>query len=259
MLLALLLHDRAACPEPWLRCFACGRCRTLNEVLRQESKYLITYFDFLRLSGKLDQVMLQDPHNGSLGYLIRSLYFDTPYDEDYQDKQDGLELRRKVRLRIYDPKADFAMLELKQKQGSLQKKRSLRMSREDALRLIAGDTSVLLSYPEPFAAEMFGLMHRKAYRPKTIVEYKRKAFITKENKIRITFDHTLRASETCHELFSENPPLSPVLDGFNMVLEVKFNGFMLSYIKNMLGLSDRSAISISKYCMARADTLGLFC
>lgn len=210
----------------------------------------------MRLGGKLEQIMLQDSHNGPLGYTIRSLYFDTPDDEDYRDKLDGLELRKKVRLRVYDPKADYAMLELKQKQGSLQKKRSLRMTRADALRLIAKDYSVLLSYSEPFASEMFGLMTRRAYRPKTIVEYKRKAFIAKENKIRVTFDNTIRASETCFDLFSEHLPMYPVLDDFNAVLEVKFNGFMLSYIKNIIALSDRSAISISKYCLARSATLG---
>ena len=136
----------------------------------------------------LNQVMVQDPHNGVHGYIIRSLYFDTVYDSDYFEKLAGIETRRKIRLRIYDPNADFAMLEMKQKQGANQLKRSLKVSRNDAIALTNGDYSPLLSYSELFAAECYAMMTCRCYRPKTIVQYNRKAFIAKENKIRVTFD-----------------------------------------------------------------------
>lgn len=44
----------------------------------------------------------------------------------------------------------------------------------------------------------------------------------------------------------------PVLDPFNLVLEVKYNGFLLSYIKELAGAANRSEFSQSKYCLARA-------
>ena len=93
--------------------------------------------------------MIRDEHGGAQGYRIRSLYFDTLNEGDFYDKVEGMELRRKIRLRIYDPDADFAMLEMKQKQGAYQKKRSLRMRRGDAQQLAAGHYSVLLTYSEP--------------------------------------------------------------------------------------------------------------
>lgn len=92
------------------------------------------------------------PHNGSEGYPLRSLYFDTEYDGDFFDKESGIEVRKKLRLRLYDPTGDFAVLEMKQKQGEQQHKRFLRLIREDAQRLIRCDYSSLLWYPEPFAA-----------------------------------------------------------------------------------------------------------
>ena len=110
----------------------------MNEVLRQEKKYPIDLAQGAALRARLDQIMRRDAHNGAQGYTIRSLYFDTPDDEDFHDKVDGLELRRKLRLRAYSPDADFAMLEMKQKEGPYQKKRSLRLSREDAVRLCRG-------------------------------------------------------------------------------------------------------------------------
>lgn len=54
--------------------------------------------------------------------MIRSLYFDSLEDIDWQEKEDGIELRRKIRLRNYGSQSSFAKLEMKQKQGSNQKK-----------------------------------------------------------------------------------------------------------------------------------------
>lgn len=227
----------------------------MNEVYRQEKKYFMNLVEMQRLMGLLDQVMIQDPHNGARGYSIRSLYFDSLDERDYQEKVDGVELRRKIRLRIYDPSADFAMLEMKQKQGAYQKKRSLRIARSHAMEMAAGRYDSLLTYRDPFAAECYGMMHLWCYRPKTVVEYLRKAYIAKENKIRITFDHQVRASEACLELFSPRLNLYPVLDSFNGILEVKYNGFLLSYIKSLVNAANRSELSVSKYCLARSAGL----
>lgn len=227
----------------------------MNEVLRQEKKYLITAADSRKLSVRLCSVMAEDAHNGANGYRIRSLYFDTLDDEDYQEKVDGVELRRKIRLRNYDPSADFAMLEMKQKEGSYQRKRSLRLGREDAQQLILGNYAPLLGYSEPFAAECYGLMNRKCYRPKAVVEYLRKAYIAKENRIRITIDSNIIATEAHFDIFSPNLLQYPVFDPYNAVLEVKYNGFLLSYIKDLVSLANRSEFSVSKYCLSRSAGL----
>ena len=227
----------------------------MNEVLRQEKKYFMTITDSLKLCARLEGIMIKDVHNGACGYGIRSLYFDTLDDEDYEEKVDGVELRRKIRLRCYDPKSDFAMLEMKQKEGPYQKKRSLKVKREDAKELIAGNYSPLLHYEEPFAFECYGLMNRKVYRPKVVVEYKRKAFIAKENRIRITLDSNIIATESCFDIFSEKLLQYPVLDPFHVVLEVKYNGFLLSYIKALVSQANRSEFSVSKYCLSRSAGL----
>lgn len=226
----------------------------MRKVLREEKKFLIRKDEFMKKSHYLSQIMIQDEHNGSHGYTIRSLYFDTPFDDDFFEKQAGIETRRKIRLRCYDPKQDYAMLELKQKQGNQQLKRSLRVSKKDALELIKGNYTPLLTYKDNFAAEMYTLMHCKCYRPKTIVEYERKAFIAKENKIRVTFDHHIRSTESNFDLFDEHLNMNPVLDESNVVLEVKFNGFLLSYIRELINIINKSEISVSKYVLARQNS-----
>ena len=211
--------------------------------------------DMDRLAAKLRRVMIQDSHNGTQGYSIRSLYFDTLDNSDYQEKVDGILLRRKIRLRIYSPESEFAMLEMKQKEGAYQKKRSLRISRATAEEMAAGNYGGLLPDENPFAAECYGLMQRRCYRPKAVIEYQRMAFIAKENKIRITLDRNIRATESCFRLFSPQLNLYPVMDPFNGVLEVKYNGFLLSYIKALLDGADRSELSVSKYCLGRSAGL----
>ena len=146
---------------------------------------------------------------------------------------------------------------MKEKQGDLQRKRSLLLKREDAVRLCNGDTDVLRKYNSEFAGEMYGRMKQKNYIPKCIVEYDRRAYVVRENDIRITLDGNLRANEINLNLFDENLNLYPVGDINQVTMEVKFNNFILSYVKDVVSLSMQSQTSASKYCSARLATLGV--
>lgn len=223
----------------------------MKEVFRREKKYLIPLETYYQLSAKLEKVMLVDGHSGGDGYCVRSLYFDSLEDVDWQEKEDGIECRRKIRLRNYGADSVTAKLELKEKQGENQRKRSLLISKEDAQTLVSGDTSVLLSYPEELAATFYYRMNQHCYRPKTIIDYRRKAFVAPENDIRITFDHHIRGTEASYDIFTDRVLQYPLLDPHLVILEVKYNGFLLSYIKNLLEGIDRSELSASKYAMGR--------
>lgn len=223
----------------------------MRDVLREEKKFLLNQAEALALREHMRCVVHADKHNGADGYPVRSLYFDSIDERDFQEKENGVELRRKLRLRVYSPEADFALFEMKQKQGPYQRKRSLRLSRAEAQALIGGDQSVLLRSGSDFGKECYTMMQTWAYRPKTVVEYDRFAFISAENSIRITFDSGIRANECCFDVFDPQLALNSVLSPFAVVLEVKYNGFLLSYIKDMLLPVQQSELSVSKYCMAR--------
>lgn len=227
----------------------------MNKVSRREYKYLMTVNEFEKYKYQFANILKEDKNNGSTGYMVRSLYFDTLNNKDFTDKTDGLEVRKKIRLRIYDLKSEWAILEMKQKQGIHQLKRSLNIKKEDAILLSQGIYTPLLTYEESFAVECFAIMNRECYRPKAIVQYKRNAFIAKENNIRITFDSDIVATESCFELFSHTLNLYPVFNPFYCVLEVKYNGFLLSYIKDMVDQMNRSQLSVSKYCLGRNVSL----
>lgn len=223
----------------------------MRDVSREEKKYILTVPGALSLRHALSQVLHLDPHNGPEGYIVRSVYFDTLYDTDFYHKENGEELRKKVRLRLYDPQSKFARLEIKQKQGPYQRKRTLHLDRETAMSLLAGRYDALLEVPDPFALECYGMLQTQCYRPKTTVEYRRFAFVAPGNEIRITFDSAVAASESDFSLFSPALNLSPVFDPFHVILEVKYNGFLLSYLKNLLQPVGRQELSVSKYCLAR--------
>ena len=72
----------------------------MNEVLRQEKKFLISLDQMYALSARLAKFMHMDSHGSSEGYIIRSLYFDSVDNRDYVEKEYGIELRRKIRLRM---------------------------------------------------------------------------------------------------------------------------------------------------------------
>lgn len=227
----------------------------VRSVLREEKKYLITLENYISSCHFFKQVLHEDNHNGLYGYKVRSLYFDTIYDDDFYNKIDGLQVRRKIRIRIYNPNDKFGLLELKQKEGNYQQKRSLKMGRGDILEMIKGNYDVLLNYKEEFAREMYVIMKTKHYVPKSINEYTRVAFVANENNIRITFDRDIKATETSFDLFDPNLALNYVLDPYNVVFEVKYNGFLLSYIKDIINKCDRIQTPTSKYCIARSSTI----
>ena len=231
---------------------------SLWKVLRQEHKYAITEMQFLQYRSMIAKIMEKDQNNGKDGYMVRSLYFDTLNDYDYVTKTDGVEIRRKIRLRIYSTSSGYASLEMKQKQSIYQLKRSIRIKREDAAQMCMGDYTQLLHYDNPFALECYTLMNTRGYLPKVIVQYQRNAFVGKGNDIRITLDNDLRATESCMELFSNKLCLYPVTSTFNAVLEVKYNEFLFSYLKDMLQRLKKSEVAISKYCMARTVSMNMY-
>lgn len=181
-------------------------------VARTETKYALDDLTAARLRGALDMVMQRDAMGGVDGYRVRSLYFDTPLDDDYQDKMDGYEERQKVRLRIYSPDDQKAKLELKRKVGKYQWKKTLTVSREDACGLIEGRYARLIEkIDSPFGKKLISMMERQAYRPATLIEFRRLAFVAPIETTRVTFDTKLEASQSTPDLFAVAPAYHPIL------------------------------------------------
>ena len=220
-------------------------------VNRRELKFAISETDYSRLEAQLSQVLRADPHNGEAGYTIRSLYFDSIDDYDYYSKMNGEEVRKKIRLRIYNPDDTQVKLEIKRKMNINQRKETLTISKEDALSLIDCDYSVLLNYDSPVAQAAYNIMTLGQYSPKVLIDYQRKAFIHDENKIRVTLDSDIRSNESDFNMFSHDTVTTPVYPHWNALLEVKFDGDFFKWITDAILSEDQTFQSLSKYCVGR--------
>jgi len=219
-------------------------------IARTENKYLLDKVSSYRVKRNLKAVLPVDRPGAAGGYMVRSLYFDTIYDKDYYDKLNGLDNRQKIRLRIYNPEDTTAKLEVKEKQGSYQWKRSITISRQDAMLLIQGRYDELIDkYSSLFMRTVLRKMQIEVYIPKIIIEFNRLAFINETNNIRITFDTELKSTEASFNLYSSKLNLKPII--YPVILEVKYNNFLLSYIKSALNLANQVPTSTSKYCLGR--------
>ena len=71
-----------------------------KERFRNERKYLISDSEKELLRLRMKPFLKLDPHAGEGGYMIRSLYFDDYWNSAYEEKEAGVLMRKKYRIRI---------------------------------------------------------------------------------------------------------------------------------------------------------------
>ena len=221
------------------------------QVKRQEIKYQISLLEYKKLERNLKACMRQDEYAGTDGtYRVRSLYFDTPLEKDRMDVLRGGEKRRKIRLRVYSPDDKTAKLELKAKEGHFQKKTSLSVTREEAEELIQGRFECLREKNTETAEHLYMELVRGMYRPRVMVEYQRAAFYIPFQEVRVTFDWNAAANRMNTDLFAKDICWTPLRPSSVGVLEVKFNGYLFSYIQNLLEEVEKLPTMNGKYIYA---------
>ena len=220
---------------------------------RHELKYFLNRGDYILLSQKLKLAMEKDEYAKLTGgeYFIRSLYFDDYNDTAFREKLDGTDNRDKFRIRIYNMQDDVIKLECKHKKDGFIRKQSVGLSRAECDRLLFGNYRFLLDRPEPFARRMFAEFANKRLRPVVIVDYTREAYVFPLQDVRITFDKDIHTGYRSVDLFNADIPTYPVVDDYDMVMEVKYNLYMPSYIRSLLQVDAQARSAISKYCLCR--------
>lgn len=214
---------------------------------RTETKFMLSPDEYGWLIGRLPQMLEPDKNNGPYGYRVSSVYFDSLFNQDFFDKVDGNENRKKIRLRIYGEDLSRVKLEIKYKDNIFQAKDSIWLHADDGRSLQEGDFSVLDRYDDPVAEKARGYLLYGAYRPVVRVDYLRKAYMGEVNNTRITLDTELRASELCLDIFERNPMMPLVPGQYFAILEVKSTGELPHYIKKHLDGLGTSLRAISKY------------
>ena len=225
----------------------------MNEISisRHEFKYVLDYSSYFSLCSKLSKLLKKDSYGDNGKYRVRSLYFDSINNIDYNTKMSGDFDRKKIRLRIYDSKDKKAKLEMKIKKDDYMRKISLIISKEDAYKLINLDYSVLLKYfSYDSASIIYKTMILGSYRPVSMIEYERVAFLYERYNTRITFDLNIKSSECNFDLFDKNPMYQDIISN-KVILEVKYNEKLMKFIKDILVPYNLNRVAVSKYCMGR--------
>lgn len=222
--------------------------------LRHELKFFINPLEYEVLSRALDSVLQRDPNGDENNeYHIRSLYFDTIFNEAYIDKQDGVKSRDKYRIRIYNYSDKFIRMECKSKIGQLISKRSIAIPKLLAEQLIAADPTGLERTRSGLLRDVYREMKLNLLHPVVLVDYVREAYLHPAEEVRITFDKQLHTGLGSIDLFNPYVPTVSPFDNGEIILEVKYDRVMPGYIRDLLCtyVHGAQASAISKYVWCR--------
>jgi len=219
---------------------------------RHEYKYICNATKLKILEMRLRGMLSADSHAGERGaYLIRSVYFDTPYDSCYYENEDGIDPRSKYRIRIYNCSDKRITLERKEKCRAMTHKDSAQITREMCDEMLKGRIPEIKKDMPPVLIKMLTDMRLKAMRPAVIVQYERKPFVHDLGNVRITLDYSISSSQSFDRFFDPLMPRRQVLSNGQGVLEVKWDQLLPSYIKDQLQLEGLQWSSFSKYYLCR--------
>ena len=218
---------------------------------RVERKYNCSESELRILQNRLEGVLRADSNESHPeGYSIISLYFDDLQDTCLNDTVDGVEVRDKYRIRIYNNSLDVIKLEVKSKKDGYIYKKSRAITKEQVDRLMRGECiEDSASMEDP--ATLFNLAIRtRGLRPKVIVAYERKAYVFGPGNTRITLDRNVRASNRIEDFGSANTSYD-FLHEYDKVLEVKYDEFIPGFLLQLLELGNMQQTSYSKYQLCR--------
>jgi hypothetical protein len=184
-------------------------------------------------------------------YHIRSLYFDTPEDRALREKIDGLDNREKIRIRLYNHDDSFIKLERKMKVNGLTAKFSVNITKERCKDILNGNIEWMKDTENPVLIEIYHKMMHQQLKPRTIVDYTREAYVYEPGNIRVTIDKSIKTGLMSNDLFNRELPTMETLPRQLAVLEVKYDEFLPEVICDILQLSDRQKLSVSKYALCR--------
>lgn len=206
--------------------------------------------DLIAIRQRLRVIARPDTHAMNGTYEIHSLYFETPTDRALRDKIDGVNLREKFRIRYYDQDLSFIRLEKKSKRGGLGSKQSVKLSADEVQALVDGEYEWMRCSGRPLAEELYRKGIGQGLRPRTIVDYTREPFVFAPGNVRVTLDYNIRTGLRCVDFLNPERVTIPVAAD-PIILEVKWDAFLPSVIRDAVQLEGRRTSGFSKYAACR--------
>jgi len=204
---------------------------------RHEWKHEINISDLIQLRHRLQTVMETDSHAVDGKYEIRSLYFDTPGDKALREKMDGVNQREKFRLRYYNRDTSGIRLEKKSKRNGLGKKQSIGLTEDEARAILENQCRWMVDSGRPLVEELY-------------CKYTREPFTYAPGNVRVTLDYQIRTGLNGIDFLNQDCVTVPAGDA-PAILEVKWDAFLPSVIRDIVQLEGRHTSAFSKYAACR--------
>ena len=217
---------------------------------RHEVKFQISNHDMLILRQRLKAVMAPDVHAVNGRYEIRSLYFDNLNDKALREKLDGVNVREKYRIRLYNNDPSTLRLERKFKVNGLGNKTSAELTKEQAEKIVNGDIGWMANSENEVILSFYTKLRNEGLLAKVIVDYTREPFIFAAGNVRITLDHNIRTGLSVTDFLNPDCVTVPIKDSPS-ILEIKWDSFLPDVIRDAVQLERRHSTAFSKYAACR--------
>ena len=218
--------------------------------LRHEWKHEITYLDMLLIRQRLKAVAKVDKNAVNGKYQIRSLYFDTPSDRALREKLNGVSRREKFRIRYYNGDTSLIHLEKKVKIAGLGTKFLANLTKEQAQAIVDGNLDWMKENEQELVRELYVKMKNEGLQPKTIVDYEREPFTFSAGNVRVTLDYNIRTGLGYTDFLNTDCITISVAES-PIILEVKWDEFLPTVIRDVVQLENRQTKAFSKYAVCR--------
>ena len=192
----------------------------------------------LILRQRLQAVMKPDSNAVNGKYEIRSLYFDNLDDKALREKLNGVNIREKYRIRLYNNDTSMINLERKFKHGGLGYKDSATLTPEQALSIANGDVSWMATSTDEVILGFYTRIRNEGLAAKVIVDYTREPFVFAPGNVRVTLDYNIRTGLACTDFLNPDCVTIPIKDSPS-ILEVKWDNYLPDVIRDIVQLDGR--------------------
>jgi hypothetical protein len=193
-------------------------------------------------------------------YTIKSVYYDTPAMNCYYEKLDGVDIRKKFRIRGYNDTqgADLIFLEIKRKNNNFISKNRAPLHYRDVDALFATrdiDRYVLQmsanGQGRDDARRFFYYYFRLRLSPQIMVVYDREAFFGRfDDTLRITLDKNLRSAPCTFQAGLHLPCPYRLVMPKHFIFELKFYGRLPAWVNEMINRYQLPRLALSKYTLS---------
>jgi SPX domain protein involved in polyphosphate accumulation len=225
---------------------------TLDYVLkfqRREYKYLIPSSLVDLLVPELLMYMNPDKYSNDGYYNLYSIYFDTHDWQAFYEKIDGIERRKKFRIRSYYPSPkpdDTVMLEVKEKNKDIIIKRRTPIKLKDVQKLVTGRK--ISNIHDPVVEEWRFNILRNGLKPRILIKYDRMAFMPKQHgDYRVTIDKAVSHASTNKPDDFQRRLTKTSWAHDNCVLEIKFDSHPPQFLLDLIKRYNLRNEAISKF------------